>query len=301
VTGPAEHLSLYNIRLTMPADLLDEQIGSIASGLSDVALATSTLREGNEHRGKWVITWLVDFAPDAREIVLRLPPVFAVRPEQLVVEDVPQVNWLEHSYQQFKPFSVGAFFIYGSHYNGAVPANLQGLQIDAATAFGSGEHGTTAGCLRALLSLQENGEHPRKVLDMGTGSGILAIAAARLWGSPVLAADIDEESVRVAKHHAQINKVEKLVTCLRSDGFTAAAIRDSSPFDIVLANILAGPLIIMAADIARATAPGGHAVVSGLLTDQAEDVMAAYAAQGMALQKRYDENDWVALLLRKPD
>lgn len=299
--------SLYNVRLRLPAAMTDGQVSLWAAALDDDALASSALRENNEHRAPWVVTWIVDFAPDLPVLAARFHDALAARglppcpaaPEDWSAEPVPAVNWLAHSYQQFQPFPVGRFFIYGSHYDGVPPPDLTGLLIDAATAFGSGEHGTTAGCLRAMLTLAEDGFRPRHALDMGTGSGILAIAAVKLWGCPVLATDIDEEAVRVTARHAEMNGTAAAMSCVAGDGFAAPAVGAGAPYDLVLANILAGPLIDMAADLCRATAPGGYAILSGILEEQADEVLAAYRPHGLTLRQRYDSKGWTATLLHR--
>lgn len=282
--------NLYNIILSLPASLDEGRVASLAPELGERALATSAIREGNVHTADWIVTWLMDGEPDQGELMALLPGL------PWYVEKVADVNWLAHSYRQFQPFSIGAFFIYGSHYDGALPPDKMPLQIDAATAFGSGEHGTTAGCLRALLSLKGEGFAPRTVLDMGTGSGILAIAARRLWDVPVLATDIDEESVIVAARHAQMNGIDDM-TCLAGDGFAVPQVRDGAPYDLIIANILAGPLIAMAADLCAVLR--GKVVLSGMLEEQADEVRSAYEARGCRLVSAFPQAPWTTLLLEK--
>lgn len=217
-----------------------------------------------------------------------------------VIDD--NTDWLTQSYQAFPAFSVGPFFIYGSHHEGGVPGGQMGLQIDAATAFGSGEHGTTKGCLLAMLDLKGMGVCPWNILDMGTGSGILAIAAWKLWKTPILAVDIDAESVRVSEHHADLNGVKlggSGLSCQVGDGFSVPLVDTKAPYELVIANILAGPVIDFAAQLEAATDKPGYALISGMLLEQTADVLAAYEAQGFALQQRYDVGEWSSLLLSK--
>lgn len=282
---------LYNIIVSLPAALDDGAVGHFAPALDERALAVSAMRAGNVHTADWVVTWLVDGAPDEAE----LAGIFGA--DKWRVEKVADVNWLAHSYKQFEPFTVGEFFIHGSHYEGQPPPGSIPLQIDAATAFGSGEHGTTAGCLRAMLALQEAGIHPRRILDMGTGSGILAVAAAKLWSVPVLAVDIDPESVIVAARHAAANGTGTAITAVQGDGFAAPAVAERGLYDLILANILAGPLIVMAPDLAEYMAPGGHFILSGLLDEQEDDVAGAYRGFG-TLVASYVQEHWVAQLWR---
>lgn len=299
--------NLYNLKVFLTADPDDQRIGSFSSCLDDIALSSAAMREHNRHTGPWIITWLFDHEPQPEDISRRLADAAAqsgidtsaCAAEKLVIEKVPAVNWLAHSYRQFQPFTVGRFFVFGSHYEDAPPADLIPLQIDAATAFGSGEHGTTKGCLLALLDLQARGFEPRHVLDMGAGSGILAVAAAKLWPCPVLGIDIDEEAVRVAAHHAALNRAQKTTAFHAGDGFAAPILKDYPPFDLVIANILAGPLKEMAADLHAATAPGGYALLSGLLDNQADDVLSAYTPLDMTCENRTSHDGWATLVLRK--
>lgn len=225
----------------------------------------------------------------------------AIHPGPWTFETIPDTDWLAASYRQFPAFSVGPFFIYGSHHDGAVPGDAIGLQIDAATAFGSGEHGTTKGCLLAMLDLEEAGICPWNVLDMGTGSGILGIAAWKLWKTPVLAVDNDEEAVRVACRHREINKVpagETDMTCKTGDGFAAKSVQEKKPFDLVIANILAAVLKDMAADLKAVSDANGYVILSGILQKQAQDVLDAYEPLGFALRRRHDVNEWSTLVLQ---
>lgn len=208
-------------------------------------------------------------------------------------------DWLAESYRAFPPFSVGPFFIYGSHYKEKIPEDQTGLQIDAATAFGSGEHATTKGCLLAMLELKEQGACPWNILDMGTGSGILAIAAHKLWKTPVLAVDNDAEAVRVAGHHAQINKIpagKTDYTGATGDGFATPDVQTRKPFDLVIANILAVTLKEMVQDLTSVIDDNGYVILSGILQHQAEEVLQAY--KHFALRKRYDIGEWTSLLLQ---
>ena len=252
---------------------------------------------------------MVGGEPDRDDILLRVTLALqmaaldiTITRDDIKIDRVPQIDWLAHSYQQFSPFTVGEFFIYGSHYTGDKPADKRPLQIDAATAFGSGEHGTTAGCLEALQDLKRDGFVPAHTLDLGTGSGILAIAAWKLWGTPVLATDIDPECVRVTDVHAGMNDTKlapEELTTETADGFNSPRLNGETKFDLVIANILAGPLITMSADLIKTVADGGYVLLSGMLGEQAPEVGAAYTDKGLTLVRRYDRAEWTSLLLRK--
>ncbi|HTK85484.1 MAG TPA: 50S ribosomal protein L11 methyltransferase [Patescibacteria group bacterium] len=284
---------LYNIIVSLPAALDDSAVGHYAPALDERALARSAMREGNVHTADWTITWLVEGAPDKAE----LAEIFDN--DNWRVEKVADVNWLEHSYKQFEPFSVGEFFVYGSHFDGEPPLGQIPLLIDAATAFGSGEHGTTAGCLRALLALQEARIKPRRILDMGTGSGILAVAAVKLWSVPALAVDIDPESVIVAARHAKMNGTGTAINSVQGDGFRTPQVEERAPFDLIIANILAGPLVQMAPDLCDVLAPGGHVILSGMLAEQTPEVQVMYEKQGCRARRQFHQAGWTALLLVK--
>ena len=209
-------------------------------------------------------------------------------------------NWLLESYNQFPPLNIKEFFIYGSHFEGALPSKKIPLVIDAATAFGSGEHGTTKGCLEALSLLKSNRFKPKTILDMGTGSGILALAAYSLWRVPTLAIDNDKESVRVACRHRKMNKIpagHDSVQCAYGDGFAARRVKQVAPFDLIIANILAAPLIDMAEIATKALSSKGRMVLSGILKTQAAAVKRAYKAQGLTPIKMFTRGEWVTIIL----
>ncbi|HEY8189521.1 MAG TPA: 50S ribosomal protein L11 methyltransferase, partial [Micavibrio sp.] len=267
----------------------------------DQAISTSLLRDD----GSWKIQWLVDGRPDYADLVARLSlqeaAMGAKMPgswlaQSVFIESLPEINWLEHSYRQFPPFAVGPFYIHGSHSSALQSEGMIPLQIDAATAFGSGEHGTTSGCMLLMEGLKQTGFQPRRCLDMGCGSGILAIAAHKLWGCPVLAVDIDPESVRVTENHCRINETGNAVAAIAGDGFAAPAVDENGPYDLIVANILPQPLKDMAPALARALAPAGRVILSGILTHQADGVAEIYARHGIAVIRRLDRGEWTALL-----
>lgn len=215
---------------------------------------------------------------------------------------MPEQDWLAVSYEEFKPFSVGPFFIHGSHYEDAIPEEQIGLKIDAATAFGSGEHGTTRGCLEAMIDLKGRGACPWNVLDMGTGSGILAIAAWKLWKTPILAVDNDPEAVRMSRVHQEINGVPEgatEMTCACGEGFAEETTQKRKPYDLVIANILASALRDMAEELTAVTDTNGFVILSGILNEQAQSVLERYLPLGFAHKKSYTIGDWTTILLQK--
>jgi ribosomal protein L11 methyltransferase len=188
--------------------------------------------------------------------------------------------------------------VHGAHDRERVPANKLAIEIEAALAFGTGHHGTTRGCL-LLLDHVLKAYQPRRVLDLGTGTGVLGIAAAKALKSGVLASDIDPPSVTVAQENARLNETGNLVQVIRATGFSAPGFAQRGPFDLVLANILANPLRQLATPMAQHLAPGALVILSGLLTPQARSVIAAYRARGLVPLKHLRIEGWSSLLLRK--
>jgi ribosomal protein L11 methyltransferase len=206
-------------------------------------------------------------------------------------------DWLAENRLAFPPLRIERFFIYGSHYEGRVPASAIGIRLDAATAFGTGEHPSTRGCLLALEALahRRRWRHP---LDIGTGTGILAIAAAKLLHRPVAARDVDAGAVALASRNLAENGVAALVRAGRADGYRDRALLGRR-YDLVFANILARPLALMAADLGRVLAPGGRAVLSGLLRRQERIVLAPHRGCGIVLDRRFVIDGWSTLVLRR--
>jgi ribosomal protein L11 methyltransferase len=212
-------------------------------------------------------------------------------------ESLPARDWLADNQLSFPPLRVGRFFIYGSHHDGKVPAGAIGIAVDAATAFGTGEHPSTRGCLLALERMARRRKFHRP-LDVGTGTGILSIAAAKLLHRKVLAGDIDPRAICVARHNAACNGVEKLVQSRSAPGYRDRLIRRSR-YDLILSNILARPLAVMAADLSRRLAPGGRAVLSGLLRWQEPIVLAPHRGCGIVLDHRLVVDGWSTLVMRR--
>ncbi len=300
---------MFKTSLHLPAHITTIEAAILGDSVSDLCSAHSALRAENTQSAPWVLEWLFPKQIDPQVLKARLLIASDVHNIDIsqnfdfMQEDVPDINWLEYSYMQFPSFSIGPFFIYGSHYEDNVPKEQIGLQIDAATAFGSGEHGTTSGCLQAMIDLKGQGACPWNVLDMGTGSGILAIAAWKLWKTPVLAVDNDPEAVRVAAHHREINNVPESATdiqCVCGDGFATELVQQRKPFDLIIANILPGPLKEMAEALVTCADENGAIVLSGILNEQAEGVLGVYQALGLEHRKTIEIGEWSTLMLRKP-
>jgi ribosomal protein L11 methyltransferase len=212
-------------------------------------------------------------------------------------ERVAPKNWIRDSLAGLAPVAAGRFIVHGAHDRAGVPPNRIGIEIEAALAFGTGHHGTTRGCLLALDRICKAAREQHRcarILDLGTGSGVLAIAAARATHNRVLATDIDMSAVRVARANARLNRAGGMVQVVQADGVGAARLRARAPFDLILANVLLGPLLRLAAPLRRLTARGGRIVLSGIVPAQANAVIAAY--RPFALERRLDLDGWTTLV-----
>jgi ribosomal protein L11 methyltransferase len=212
---------------------------------------------------------------------------------------LPDVDWIRLSQEGLPPVRAGRFFVYGAHDAGRVPDAVIPIRIEAGLAFGTGHHETTALCLTAL-SLLAKQRRFANVLDLGCGTGVLAIGAAKIWRKPVLATDIDPVAAETTRLNARDNGVVPLVHAFHAEGMESPAIRGCAPFDLILANILAGPLTKLAPAIATSMAPGGVLVLSGLLRWQEILVLSYYRAQGLRFKRSLRQNLWSALVLERP-
>lgn len=246
--------------------------------------------------------------------------------EALTIEPVASADWVAQSLAGLAPVRAGRFIVHGAHDRARVKLNDIGIEIEAALAFGTGHHGTTRGCLLALDDLAKRWRRsqippvsapsrrsrwlavavPRKrgrtkkVLDIGTGSGVLAMAAAKAFRTPVVASDIDRVAVIAAKENVRLNHAAPAITLVHAAGAGVRAITRRGPFDLIFANILLGPLLRLAVPIRRLAAPGARVVLSGLLPAHANAVIAAYRAQGLVLERRIPLDGWMTLVLKNP-
>ncbi len=216
---------------------------------------------------------------------------------RLTFEQIAARDWVAASLAELKPVEAGRFTVHGAHDRARLAANRIGIEIEAALAFGTGHHGTTRGCLLALDGIAKT-RRPRRVLDIGTGTGVLAIAAAKALRRPVLASDIDPEAVAIARANARLNGVSPLVQCICAKGLTGLRFRQAGPFDLVFANILLAPLKALAGPMRPLLANGAHVVLSGLLAEQENAALAAYRPHGLKLVRRIPLGEWVTLVLR---
>ncbi|GAA0866244.1 50S ribosomal protein L11 methyltransferase [Sphingopyxis soli] len=262
-------------------------------------------REIDEDMGLWQLDAYLDEKPGAALLELLQALIPSARRKKPQVEQLVEQDWVTLSQQGLEPVQAGRFFVHTSSYADRVPAGSVPFLIDASQAFGTGGHDTTAGCLAMLDRLARQGASPRNIADIGTGTGLLAFAAMHLWPrARTIASDIDPASIFVTRDNAAINGVPlgrsggRLALAV-APGTDHPAIRHRAPYDLVIANILAGPLITLAPDIGAATAPGGNAILAGLIARQMEPVLAAYRAQGLRLAARGGSVEWPCLLFVK--
>lgn len=235
-------------------------------------------------------------APDEIALMI-LAATYGAKP--FAISQLPETDWVAHVRRELHPVLAGRFFVYGSHDADKVPDGRIALLIEAAMAFGTGHHGTTKGCLEAMDSLLDAGHVFKNVADIGCGTAVLAIAAAKVLEGDFIASDIDPVAVDVALANAVANGVGGRVACVEAAGFDHPDLAARAPYDLVFANILKGPLIALAPDMAAHVAADGYVILSGLLIPQAEDVTAAYVAVGFVPVARREIGDWATLTLRR--
>ncbi|WP_182087145.1 50S ribosomal protein L11 methyltransferase [Aureimonas sp. ME7] len=211
-------------------------------------------------------------------------------------EDLPDIDWMAQVLADLKPVRAGRFLVHGAHDRARVLPNDLAIEIEAGQAFGTGHHGTTAGCLSMIEEVVRR-RRPRNALDLGTGSAVLAIGFAKLARRPVLATDIDPVAVAVARENVRQNGVHRFVTTATATGFASPAFHGATPFDLIVANILAGPLMRLAPEMARHLSRGGDVVLSGILDRQRDAVLSAYRIQGLFHRKTLRRGEWVTLHL----
>lgn len=263
----------------------------------DLALTASAHEDTGT--GEWVFEATTQMLPDltafeelARQ-TLGGDVDFAINPID------PDVNWVAKSLEGLRPVTAGGYYIYGSHEDAAPPAGLIPIRIDAAQAFGTGHHETTTGCLEAITQTLRR-RRPRKMLDVGTGTGVLAIALAKRTHIRMIASDIDPVATRTTIQNARDNEVGPSIEAVTAAGLDHPTIAGHGPYDLIVANILAAPLAAIAPDIRKAAARGATIILSGLLRTQAPRLVGVYASQGIVLRRRIERGDWATLVLEKP-
>ncbi len=285
-------MSNWDIKLIVP----ERVVPAFEAALDETAsaLLAREIEQGPD-KGHWELQAIFESEPDAVRLAVDIEIAAksaGIPVPDYTVQKMPDKDWLRESLKSFQPVTVGPYYIYGSHITRTPPADKIALEIDAATAFGSGEHQTTQGCLTALSEW----DHPvQRALDMGCGSGILSMAYAKTFHAPIDAVDIDPESVSKAMENARLNGLDQYLTVWQSDGYNGV----SGTYDLVFANILARPLIEMAPDLYRHLRVGGTAFLSGFLYGQESWVLRAHKQAGLTFVKKYRINGWSTLVVRK--
>jgi len=265
--------------------------------LGDEASALATMEQPG--KADWLIDAIYEEEPARAAIAAAITAAASAAGIPVPVwslESLAQRDWVSENQRNLAPLALGRFWVHGEHDRGTTPVGRIGLEIEASIAFGTGRHATTAACLEAIGALGLKRRY-RRVLDVGCGSGVLAMAAAKLFATSALGCDIDAGSVRVARANARANGLLGRVDALVADGLSARRIKAGRPYDLILANILARPLTKLAMPISRALAPGGRVVLSGLLESQERQVLGAYALVGLKLEARRARDGWLALVL----
>ena len=286
----------YSALTTLPGEDAAQSLAEAMERMSPEPTGVGVF-EIEDGSGLWEVGGYFLEPPD--QVMLEvLATAFGAKP--FALSELPEVGWVAHVRRELSPVDAGRFFVFGSHDADKVPAGRVPLQIEATVAFGTGHHGTTLGCLLAFDHLLTEGWRPAKVADIGCGTAVLAMAAAAVLPEAlVIASDIDRVAVDVAEANVAINGLEGRVECLEAAGLDHAGIKAAGPYDLIFANILKGPLIELAPAISTALATSGRAILSGLLSVQADSVIAAYVASGMKLNSRADIGAWSTLVLQK--
>jgi ribosomal protein L11 methyltransferase len=253
-----------------------------------------------DDRGQWQVA--IHFRDPPDEAGLRAQVTLVVGEKAaaaLRIEPVAAADWVKQSLAGLPPVRAGRVIVHGAHDRARIRPNDIGIEIEAALAFGTGHHGTTRGCLLALDDLAKR-RRPARVLDLGTGSGVLAIAAAKMLGARVTAIDIDRVAVEAARGNARLNRAGAAIAFVRAAGVNVRAVARGAPYDLIFANILLGPLLRLAVPLSRLAGPSARIVLSGLLPGHANAVLAIYRAQGLMLERRFPLEGWVTLVLKRP-
>lgn len=324
MNDPAPKSSLWRFSLTLPKD----KAFHVAEQLDDVLFAHETyadtvisLFESPSHEHIFIVEGVLSREPDPLFLENQIRILCQQLDEKkwdekkwdakkrdefdadasftVNVEALPEKDWLAENRKQFPALSLAGFYVYGSHIKDPQPNGLIPLQIDASTAFGTGNHGTTHGCLAALQTLKKNGFLPQNAMDLGTGTGILAMGIVSLFPVTCIATDIDDDAVEKAAYNVTLNDLSERVTVIKADGLEHEAIVSSGPYDLFVANILAGPLCEMATDIKANVAKNGYLILSGILDYQVDMIKQAYCEDTFCLRELSCIGEWATFVFQK--
>ena len=285
-------MTTYSAYTTLTDKSRAEALGDALEDLETLGIGVFEVEDGS---GTYEVAAYFDAPPDGIALDL-LAAAYGAR--AFIVSEVPETDWVAHVRRELHPVEAGRFFVYGSHDADKVPEGKIALLIEAQMAFGTGHHGTTLGCLRLLDSLASQGFRPSRVADIGCGTAVLAMAAAHLWPeAEVIASDIDPVAIDVARANAKANDLEDRIRLVTAAGFDHDDL--AGPFDLIFANILMQPLIDLAPKMSESLAPGGSAILSGILLDQADRVVSTYSQFGVQSEEEQRIGDWFAVNLRQ--
>lgn len=278
---------------TLPGEAAATSLGE-ALEAADPAPTGVGVFKVEDGSGLWEVGGYFQSAPDVAQLAI-LSAAFGAA--DFAVSELPETDWVSKVRRELHPVEAGRFFVYGSHDADKVPEGRIALLIEAAMAFGTGHHGTTLGCLQMLDGLVDEGARPEAIADIGCGTAVLAMAAARVWPARVIASDIDEVAVEVARANLAANDLSDRVDVVEAAGFDHPSL--DGPFDLVFANILKGPLADLAEPMSTRTTPGGSVILSGILNEQADGIVAIYRDAGFNPVHRTDIVEWTTLLLQR--
>lgn len=289
--------TIWKVSFTTPVALCETFADALRDAFAPECQAVATA-EVAEH-ATWSVEAYYEQEPDAariRELLAAPTTETGYTPADLTIETLPDINWVAKSLEGLAPIQTERFFVHGLHDADKLPAARLPILVDAGEAFGTGHHGTTLGCLK-LIEQECKRRIPNNALDLGCGTGLLAIALAKLTRRQVTASDIDPVATRVTHENARANNVHPWIRALTATGLNHPALGNRGPYDLIVANILAGPLVHLAPAIEHQLAPGGTLILSGILHEQEQMVTSAYRSQGLFLQQRLRINEWVTLRL----
>ena len=288
-------MTTFTALTTLPGKINASDLGDALERLTPqpIGVGVFELEDGS---GLWEVGAYFSEKPDDISLAL-LAAVFQA--EEFKISELPQIDWVSKVQRSLKPVVAGRFFVYGSHDSDKVPPDCEPLLIEASMAFGTGHHGTTKGCLLALEQLIKVGFKAKNVIDVGCGTAVLAMAAARIFSANVIASDIDSVAHSVAKLNIIANGLDQNIQCFEASGFAHEQIKTKNPFDLIFANILLAPLLGLATDISKYSLSGGYVVLSGILSEQAELVVKKYTGVGFSLSKQIEIGEWGTIIFRK--
>ena len=288
-------MNTFTALTTLPGRINASDLGDALERLTPepIGVGVFELEDGS---GLWEVGAYFSEKPDDISLAL-LAAVFQA--EEFKISELPQIDWVSKVQRSLKPVVAGRFFVYGSHDSDKVPLDCEPLLIEASMAFGTGHHGTTKGCLLALEQLITDGFKAKNVIDVGCGTAVLAMAAARIFSANVIASDIDSVAHSVAKMNILANGLDRNIQCFEASGFAHEQIKTKNPFDLIFANILLAPLLAIATDISKYSLSGGYVVLSGILSEQAELVVNKYTGVGFSLSNQIEIGEWVTIIFRK--